>query len=231
MTRSPSSSWWIRMRRPAASESPRPCSRRPAPDGGRRCVRGVVGPGQALVVVGGQVVWRGQQRDHPPEALDAQPNDLLGAAHPPVVDREPAGALADCEVVPDDPGEVAGRDAAAHLPFMRQDISRATWTVAATSCTRTNPAPATRAAATVASDPSRRSATGAGPSPDEARTPRKRLRLVPTATPAHPAAAAAVTSSSRWCSSERLCATVLPKPMPGRPRPRPRRRPEPGGPG
>ena len=56
--------------------------------GGQR----VVGPGQALVVVGVQVVGRRQERDDPAEALDAQPDDLLLAAHPAVVGGEAARA-------------------------------------------------------------------------------------------------------------------------------------------
>src|SRR6185312_394826 len=111
----------------------------------------VVGPGQALLVIGGEVVRGREQGDDPPEALDAQPDDLLLAADPPVVDAETARPLADREVVLDDPGEVAGRDAGGPLALHAAGpYSRVSWTVAATSWTRTMPVPATRAAAVVA---------------------------------------------------------------------------------
>ena len=69
-----------------------------------------VGPGDAELVVGVQVVGRRQQRDDPGEALAPQPEDLLLAADPAVVAGVAAGPLADGQLVLDDPGEEAGRD-------------------------------------------------------------------------------------------------------------------------
>src|SRR6185437_8567408 len=113
---------------------------------------------QTLLLVGGEVVGGREQGDDPAEALDAQPDDLLLAAHPPVVDREAAGPLADGEVVLDDPGEIAGRDPRSPLALHAAGpYSRVSWTVAATSWTRTIRVPATSAAAAVAMDPGRRS--------------------------------------------------------------------------
>src|SRR4029079_1147293 len=53
---------------------------------------------------------------HAAEAVLADPDDLLLASHAAVVLAVAAGALADGELVADDPGEVAGGDAEGPLP-------------------------------------------------------------------------------------------------------------------
>src|SRR5262249_31634057 len=78
--------------------------------------------------------------------------------------------------------------------------------IAPTSCTRSRRAPRATASATAAAVPYSRSPTPAPPSS----APRNPLPDTPTST-ASPRAG----STSRWASSARLCATVLPKPMPG----------------
>ena len=80
-----------------------------------------------------------------------------------MVGREAAWPLAHGQMVPDDPREVSGRDPGSPLSLHAAGpYSRATCTVAATSCTRTIATPETMAAAAVASDPSIRSPTGVG---------------------------------------------------------------------
>src|SRR5918999_5239536 len=92
-----------------------------------------------------------------------------------------------------------------HLVTVAAATVRASRT-GATSCTRKTLAPRSNANTLVAMVPGNRSPSGRPP----ASLPRKLLREVPTTT-GRPIA----TISSRRRSSSRLCATVLPKPMPG----------------
>src|SRR5579859_311770 len=194
---------------------------------------GDVGPGHTELVVGVQVVGGREEGHHPGEALAPQPQDLLVAPDGPVVAGVPTRPFAHRQFVLDDPGKEARGDALGPLPSHAPASpslvpgppavavgtwslsSREAWTVAATSCTRTARTPWTIAHTADASDPSKRSSTGAGgdwaPGPRPAAiVPRNDLRLAPTIT-GRPVA----TSTSRCRSSSRLWRRVLPKPMPG----------------
>src|SRR5581483_2506914 len=172
-----------------------------------------VGPAHAELVVGVQVVRRRQQGADAGEALFAQPDDLLLAAHLAVVARVAAGTLGDRQLVLDHPREVPGGDA--RRPLAPHDASsrgtssptrRAAWTTGATSWTRTIAAPCVIAHTAVASVGSRRSSTAAPP----VRSPRNPFRLVPTKS------GSPMAVKRRRCRrSERLCSRVLPKPIPG----------------
>ena len=65
---------------------------------------------------------RRQQRHHPVEALDPQPDDLLLAADPAVVRREAPGPLAHRQLVLHDPREVARGDPRRPLPLHRSPL-------------------------------------------------------------------------------------------------------------
>src|SRR5690606_9764467 len=153
-----------------------------------------VAPAQAQLVVAVQVVRRARQRDHEVEPLLADPDDLLRATHLAVVAAEAAGALADRQLVLDDPVEVAWLDALCPLALgchvvhllrvrgprddpgpvgmvedrqgasTRPPATAAARTVAATSCARTIAAPLRMAHTAVPTDPSNRSSRGAIPS-------------------------------------------------------------------
>ena len=140
---------------------------------------GVVGAAERTVpvrdaelVVVVQVVRRRDDRDHAAEALLADPDDLLLAAHPAVVLAEAARPLAHREAVLDEPGEVAGLDAqgplapqlghhAAPASAMSPTSSTAC-TVASTSWARMRRTPCTAAHVAAAREPSMRSSTGTG---------------------------------------------------------------------
>src|ERR1019366_7627614 len=107
------------------------------------------------------------------------------------VRRIAARALAHGEAILDDPGEIPRDDP--RCPSAPHDATAATMptmpaacTVAATSCTRTAAAPLAIAHVAVASEPAKRSSTGAGRPPERtlplrreplAMRPRKVLRL------------------------------------------------------
>ena len=86
-----------------------------------------VARGDAELVVVVEVVRRLDDRDDAAEAVLADPDDLLLAADPAVVVAVAAGPLADRELVLEDPGEVAGRDAERPPPAQLVAISSSPW--------------------------------------------------------------------------------------------------------
>ena len=166
-----------------------------------------------------QVVRRVEERDDAREPVRLEPDQLFLAAHLAVIAREPARAFGRGQAILDDPTEEPGLQALRPTAAQRHAAtpgavaraitsrSRAIRADAATSCTRTIRAACVNDHTVVASVASSRCDGSESP----VSLPRNVLRDAPTTT----GTPSAATMSASRARSSRLCAAVLPNPMPG----------------
>ena len=174
---------------------------------------GDVLPRHPEVVVGVEVVGRAEQGDDPGEALLPDPDDLLLAADGTVGPGVAAGALADRQLVLDDPGEVPGGDPGGPLALHDDRHGQQAQGLHG-GARRRGPAPSPPPGRRPTPPPPATPPAGRRPPPatppSAVTRPRNVLRLAPTST-GQPVAASDRVARSR----ARLWAAGLAEPDPG----------------